>query len=263
MGVDLSWPTRDEAVAAAERNLSEFELITERFKLWSPEKLATYVDKAVITPEPERSRRKPHAYSDNQLGRLSNDILRLEPPLPVLQLHRYTDEFAVFIGHQARHTSERSPAQRLKDLDEGIVRPSRRLISALRDPNLRNELILAAALPPPYNIADVTAALENLERACQAQCKALSASKRSGKRWHSGIVKKHVFLTELFCEFLDPEFYSSRDTRLQAAAEILAEPIFPRATKFVGAARGHANFWNMIKTEIEDNREALSSVVRG
>ena len=79
--------------------------------------------------------------------------------------------------------------------------------------------------------------LKQMETAAAAFAKGLEGRKRRGKKWYSDLCRQHVYLCDLFFEFLDEKVEPARTKGFSAAVRLMARPVFPPDVQFVAAIR--------------------------
>ncbi len=179
------------------------------------------------------------------------NYLRPEPRPTLTQAHRWTDEFAAYVGFSVRAESSKNLKQRLKRI-QNVARLAERLTKALSNDDLIAECRVRGGSLRTQKIQKIASSISSLVKDFELHIEKVKAKSGRGKKWDSGLRHHHVYMTALLCEFIDHTFEPARNgdnSALLQAAELLAEPIFEPGTKFSGAARKHIDDWNSAKRE--------------
>jgi hypothetical protein len=210
MGGDLDWPDDEIVMRATHEGLSEWEATVRGLTQWPAEKIAKYVQYVLILPEAAREGRKPHAYADEDLTKLLR-LLRVDAGIMSLErLHRWTDLFAIFIGVRATTTPRSTIAQQQRLFREGVIEPARRLQKALASPDMEYTFRRSGTLPDDVTLQQMQGYLKQMENAAATFAKSLDARKRQGKQWYHDLCRQHVYLCDIFFEFLNESVEPAR-----------------------------------------------------
>jgi len=258
MGGKIAWPDWP-TINAAPDTVSEWEITIGDLAACSRDEIAEDV-RLSLRPLPRMSEREPHAYTDSELQRIAR-LVRPSPERSIEELRFHTDLFAIFIGMRVQSAPRLTPKARAEKLWKEVVLPSRSLISAVKNLEIRREITLFRLLPRVLPSEGFVELLQQLEVGTKARCDKLRKENWRGKKWDSELCMQHVYLSVLLCEFLQPDFEPARDKRFARVVDTLAMPLFPPSSSFKGAIREHADDWKEVLRKAAADPAWLRSLI--
>jgi hypothetical protein len=222
----------------AEEELQEWDIRTGEAETYSDAELADFIALVVKELAPHRGDLLPHAYGPPELAGLAEHAG--QPSVPLKQLHRWTDVFAVYFFSILIPEPQETAGRRYDELLKFANEVEQAL--GYLDHNEFGKELLASRILSGEDIQTFRRICNMVIARVPGPLEHIYTKISQGKSPQTDLQRHLVYMTALLCRRINIDFnpagmYIERVGRLLGASRVLAAPFFAEDAQLVTATR--------------------------